>query len=443
MEIYRLQGRLQEARRLGEEGPGAGAGGDVGVQLRLVYAELGEAEPLLALLAGRPGEGPELLEAGTHAVMKGQYAAAITLLRRGLEREPLAWAEWLVLCKALVRARRFAETLDLVPWIMERTEGDLRAQAGFLAGVCHLLEGRFPEGFRWMEWRHAMEGGPHLEELPMEPWRGEPLAGRKLLLQAEQGFGDVFMMARYVPVLAAMGAGVLMQPQPGTWGVLETCEGLEALVEGQVVLRTGTLKAPVMTLPLLCGTTLQTIPADVPYLRVPDHVPSREAIDALLDSAPPGRRIGLVWAGNPTHHQDDERSMPPEVLEVLGDVPGVTWVDFQVRRGPRPGLPMLDLASLITDFSDSAYALGRMDGIISVDSSPVHLAGALGTPVWLAVAHLPDWRWMLDRRDSPWYPTVEIWRQPEPGDWASVLESMRERLLAAPLDGSGLPSQYE
>ncbi len=428
MELYRRLGRLEEARRLGEEEPAPGVTGSLAV----VLAELGDAGAALARCAGHPDEAALLFEAGYRALAAAQYEAADQLLARGLALDPAHWLARIQRVNAQVRLQRLDVALELAARTFADPEVPLagKALAGFLTGVCHLLEGRLAEGLPWMEWRHQMEGGPNLDPLPLEPWRGEAPAGLSLLLRAEQGFGDAFMMARYVPLLARQGARVFLQPQPGTRGLLETVEGLEALVDGEAVLPAGTRVVPVMSLPWLCGTTLDTVPGGVPYLRVPADVPSRAAIDACLDAAPPGRRIGLVWAGNPAHHQDAERSMPPEMLEVLAEVPGVTWVDFQVARGPRPALPLVDLAAHLSDFSDSAYALSRLDGLISIDSSPVHLAGALGLRAWVALAHCPDWRWMLARRDSPWYPTLELWRQPAPGDWAAVVHGMRDRLLA-------------
>jgi len=439
MELFRQQGRLDEARALGEAA--LGQGGDLPRLMGLIYAELGAVEPLLEMISAHDGAGLAALDAGARALNVGRLDAALALFRWGLERRPEDWGGWLNLCKALIHAHRLEEAQERAAQMMEMPLGDeeLKAQFGFLRAVALLLQGRLPEGLPWLECRFGMRGGARVDPLPLEPWRGEDVAGRTLVIQAEQGFGDVFMLARYARVLAARGAKVLLRPQKGTQGVLATCDGLSGLAEGQVELPANALQVPIMSLPALCGTTLETIPRQVPYLGVPSVVPNREAIDACLGQAGSLRRIGLVWAGNPVHNQDRERSLSPELLEVFAGVPGVAWVDLQVMKGPRPALPMLDLARHLSDFSDTAYAMERLDGLISVDSSPVHLAGALGRPVWLALAWLPDWRWMLERRDSPWYPTVELWRQPSPGDWVSVLMGMRERLIAAGTSAGPFP----
>jgi tetratricopeptide (TPR) repeat protein len=433
MELYRQLGRLAEARALGEGHLDQG-GRDAEVLrlLALVYAALGETSTLLAFLKGREGEAASAVETGTHALCQGRLDTAMATLDRALELEPENWRAWMTTCQALIHAHRLEEAVDRTSWLREQPieDEELRAQIGFLKAVALLLDGRLPEGFQWLECRFGMDAGPSLVPLPLAPWQGEDLAGRTIVLQAEQGFGDVFMLVRYASVLAARGAKVLLRPQPGTQDVVATALGLSGLAEGTVELPRNAFQAPVMSLPTLCGTTLDTIPAPVPYLRVPEQVPNREAIDACLAGADQPLRIGLVWAGNPLHNQDRDRSMPPEMLDLLADVPGITWVDLQVMKGPRPSLPMLDLARHFTNFADTAYALERLDGMISVDSGPVHLAGALGRPVWLALAWLPDWRWMLDRKDSPWYPTMELWRQSAPGDWGPVIRGMRERLLA-------------
>ena len=432
MELYRQQGRLEEARAMAEEDLAAGSDRELRQVLRLVYAELGATGPLLDLLRGRDQEHEASLVAGLHAATHRQWETALALLGRGLELGPGDWETWLTFCNVLLHARRLPETVARVTWLLDQEallDQPLRARLGFLKGVALLLQGHLEAGLPWLESRFGMEGGPILEPVPLAPWAGEDLAGRTLLIQAEQGFGDVFMLARYVAVLAARGATVLVRPQTGAQGVLATCDGLAGLAEGDLVVPANALRVPIMSLPGLCGTTLATIPARIPYLHVPDQVPNRAAIDACLAQAGTKRRIGLVWAGNPGHHRDGDRSMAPEFLDLLADVPGVAWVDLQVSPGPRPALPLLDLARYLTDFSATAYALEQLDLVITVDSSPAHLAGALGRPVWLALAWLPDWRWMLDRRDTPWYPTLELWRQPSPGDWGEVVRAMRTRLL--------------
>jgi hypothetical protein len=157
-------------------------------------------------------------------------------------------------------------------------------------------------------------------------------------------------------------------------------------------------------------------------------VPNRAALDQALARCPAGRRIGLVWAGNPRHPRDRERSLGIADLEPLGRVPDVAWVSLQLAAPALPGFPVAELGPLLTDFADTAHVLDHLDGIVTVDTGIAHLAGAMGKPTWLLVNRLPDWRWLLDREDSPWYPTMRIWRQPAHGDWTSVVAAVAAEL---------------
>jgi len=182
------------------------------------------------------------------------------------------------------------------------------------------------------------------------------------------------------------------------------------------------LQISLLSLPEVFRTGLDSIPAEIPYLNVPDRVPHRQAIAEALAASAGKTRVGIVWAGSPGHARDRERSLPAGALAPLGSLPGVAWHSFQLgpaAENPLPG--MVSLAPLLADFPDTAYALTGMDLVIAVDTALVHLAGALGIPVLLLSAFGPDFRWLLHRGDSPWYPTVRVYRQPVPGDWATVI----------------------
>ena len=178
------------------------------------------------------------------------------------------------------------------------------------------------------------------------------------------------------------------------------------------------LQAYVMSLPSVFRTILDSIPCQVPYLRVPEHVPNRIGL-AQAVGIPDGRmRIGCSWTGNPRSYRHVERSIPPKAFGKLSQIPGAAWFAFQHGMGDTvPFSGVKPLAPLLQDFSDTAYALSQMNLIVTVDTSLAHLAGALGLPVFLLLPHNPDWRWLLNRSDSPWYPTMRIFRQPSPGDW--------------------------
>ena len=179
-------------------------------------------------------------------------------------------------------------------------------------------------------------------------------------------------------------------------------------------------------------TDLESIPCEIPYLDVPERVPNRQGIAALLARSEGRTRIGCSWAGNPNHARDKERSIPRKLFGKLGAIPDVAWYSFQfglLESAPLPGLTPLD--PVLQNFSDTAYALSGMDLVITVDTALAHLAGAMGIPTLLLVHFQPDFRWMLGRPDSPWYSTLRIFRQPSPGDWDSVIQEVIRELTGA------------
>lgn len=405
---------------------------DEGARFFLAWACMGtgQLEDMERILGDHPNTANWCAELGVMAADLEQWPLATRLFAKAVSSQPSNGHFRHSLCMALDHEHRFQESLTLLAEELSLygEEPARNARIRFHLAENMLRLGWLESGWDLLESRFAIDTGPRLEPLPLEPWTGGDLAGRHILIRAEQGFGDVFMLIRYAKLLARQGATVLIEPQPRCGAVLATCPGVAGTVSGFTYVPARTLQAPIMSLPRLCGTRLASIPAEVPYLRVPDQVPSREALDACLAQAGPGRKIGLIWAGNPGHLRDKYRSLPPELLDVLREVPETTWFSLQMGEVPRPDLPMVDLAPHLASFSDTAYVLQALDGLIAVDTGPVHLAGALARPVWLLLPWVPDWRWLLDRRDSPWYPTLELWRQPAPGDWASVFAQMTQRL---------------
>jgi tetratricopeptide (TPR) repeat protein len=399
----------------------------------LAWAEvgLGHSGRALALISGHPEEGAWALTLGAVAAEQGHWTLCTTLFERAVKCRPGDGQAWHGLALALDNEHRFQEANALLVTAVERFQADPAWANRFRLHLGENLTrlGDFEAGLPLLQF-HAEPASPS-PAMPLPFWRGEPLHGRPILVRAEQGFGDCFMLVRYIQVLAERGAIVYLEPQPNCAEVLATQEGLtQVLRAGVNTLPAGTLQVHITSLPLLLGTTLGTIPGRHPYLKVPEHVANREAVDAALSAGPGGRRIGLVWAGNPRHLRDRHRSIPAEVVELLEDVEGVAWVSLQVGPGPRPALPMVDLGPHLRDFSTTAYALSKLDALISVDTGTVHLAGALGVPVWLLLPWVPDWRWGLATSQSPWYPTFELLRQSAPGDWPGVFRALAARLRA-------------
>lgn len=290
-----------------------------------------------------------------------------------------------------------------------------------------LVSGRLREGWAEFEWRWQRPGlTPRRFRQPR--WTGGPLAGKTVLLHAEQGRGDSIQFVRYAPLLRERGARVLVQVQAELTRLFRTLAGVEAVLANADPLPPFDLQVPLMSLPGVFGTGLDTIPATVPYLHAdPAAVSTWQDRLASL----PRPRIGLVWAGTPTHRNDHNRSIAVESLRPLLAAVSAGWVSLQM--GPRradlrrlaPADTVLDLAPHLTDFAETAAALTTLDLVITVDTAVAHLAGALDRPAWVLLPFAPDWRWLRDRPDTPWYPSLRLFRQTAPGDWAGGVEAVR------------------
>lgn len=300
------------------------------------------------------------------------------------------------------------------------------AQTDWEKSCLSLLFGRMPQGWdqyesRWRTPGIELRSEEHIS--PQPQWRGDSFVGKTLLLRWEQGLGDAIMFVRYAPMVKALGGQVLLEVVAPLVDVLATCPGIDGIIKDGDPLPPFDLQTPLLSLPRIFRTDLDSIPADIPYLAVPNRVPHRESIDKIMAPTEGLLRIGLVWSGGAKHVRDSERSIPPVVMQPLEALPGVVWHSFQTGHGKEMPFPrIVPMGPVIGgSFSDTAYALSKMDLVITVDTSVAHLAGALGIPTLLLVTTFPDWRWLMGRDDSPWYPTMRIYRQPMPGDWASVI----------------------
>jgi hypothetical protein len=290
-----------------------------------------------------------------------------------------------------------------------------------------LLYGEMPLGWDQFEARFLLPGLVlPSRDFPEPRWNGEPFPGRTLLLLCEQGFGDTLMFVRYAPMVKALGGRVVLTAQAPLADLVATCAGIDEIIPTGRPLPTFDLYLPLLSLPRIFRTDLTSIPADIPYLRVPDAVPNRGELEALLARSEGCIRIGVAWKGSSSYTRDAERSIPPSTLAPLAALPQVAWHSFQFEEGEElPSLPgILTPGALLKGFSNTAFAISRMDLVITVDTVVAHLAGALGIPTLLLVSYSPDFRWMLERDDSPWYPTLRIYRQPSAGDWESVIQQV-------------------
>ena len=353
---------------------------------------------------------------------------ALACCRRSLEQQPNS-AEILT---------NLAVTLQLAGQIDEATEIMDRAvacepehvHAGFNRSLLLLLRGDYADGWQEYERRWSLPGvtKPKYRQ-PL--WAGESLEGKTILLQSEQGFGDNIQCLRYVPLVAARSGGTVLR--------IDALMRLAASMPGRVIVSPPNARlpkfdvwCPTLSLPRILETRIDSIPAEVPYVTVRATLAERwrSRLAGL-----PGLRVALAWAGNPEHINDLRRSIRFERLKPLFDVPNVSFVSLQVGAraadlSAHRGNEILDVSSDLTDLAETAGAISNLDLTIAVDTAVAHVAGALGKPVWLMLPFSPDWRWLLDRDDSPWYPTMRLYRQRAPGDWDEVVARVAADLAA-------------
>ncbi|WP_158742063.1 tetratricopeptide repeat protein [Acidisphaera sp. L21] len=309
------------------------------------------------------------------------------------------------------------------------------AQAHGNLGMAMLAEGDYPAGWAEYEWRWRIPavGDPGLR-FGRPRWRGEDMPGRRLLIHAEQGLGDTLQFCRLGTAAAARGLAVsLVVPQP----LVRLLQGLEGVtVAGpEDPLPHFDLICPMMSLPLALGLTLDTIPSPVPYLWADDGVAATWAA-RLHSIAGPKLRVGVAWSGNARLAADRRRSVAPALLARLADIEDVQFISLQKGGASAPAeMNVIDWMHLVGDFADTAALVANLDLVIAVDSAVAHLAASLGKPIWLLDRLDSCWRWLAGRRDSPWYPTLRIYRQSRAGVWDDVLDAVTYDLyqLAVPV----------
>ena len=384
------------------------------------------AEAIMAFehaLSLDPDDAEALLNCGNAYADLDQVDPAEHHIRRALACNPEMAEAHVSLGDLLIRAGKLPEAIAASAEAIA-LQPDF-ATAHWNQGVALLLSGDLPGGWHEYEWRKRNFPAA-FASLPGPQWDGCPLQGRTVLVLAEQGLGDTIQFARYLPMLARAGARVVLRCAPSLVPLLGRLEGVQTCMPGAEPAYDYWVDQ--MSLPLLFGTTLHTVPSPAGYLS-PD--PARAAAwDQLL---PGGLRAGLVWAGNPLHSNDRRRSMPVAALAPLIAAGRSSLVSLQTGARAQDlarlfGLP--DYSSRLTDWSETAAAVSALDVVITVDTAVAHLAGALGIPVWLMLPHAPDWRWMLEREDTPWYTAARLFRQERPGGWAGVIERVAGALAA-------------
>jgi len=448
--------RIAQLMQLATEHEQAGRLAEAEAVLRGVIAEAGDHPPALHLM-------------GIVAFRMDRFGEAVRLMERSLALAPTEPVYYRNICEvyrvlgrfdeALVAGRRAAALApddlhchhNLGVLHYHRLELDAAIASGeraialgadfagghFGIAEASLLRGDFARGWEEYEWRFKLANAPQLLPPTERPqWDGSPLGDGTLLLIADQGYGDVIQFARYIPWAAARCAKLAIACSGELHPVIEQQAGEGLLFDHWERAPEFRAYCPLSGLPRLAGTRLDTIPAEIPYVRA-DPAKSAVWAERLSGLVPRGyRRIGIVWAGRPTHHNDRNRSTTLATFAPLAEIPGIALVSLQkgaaqAQIGGYWGrAPLVNLGPELRDFGDTMAVLECLERVVAVDTSVVHLAGAMGKAASVMLPYAPDWRWLLDRTDSPWYPTLRLFRQGPDRSWEAVVGAIVKEISA-------------
>ena len=383
---------------------------------------------------------PEFAEAhnnlGVTLHRQGRHAEAMTSYRQALRLRPNDHHALTGLGLSLAESGRLVEALAHYDQALRLVPDSPEAHRN--RSLVRLLLGDMEGG--WPDYEHRWRCADFKPlNIPRPYWDGAPLAGRTILLYTEQGSGDTFLFLRFLRPVKERGGVIILAAPESLHPLLSTCPEIDRLVPRETVVPDFDVHCPLMSLPRVLGTTLATLPAAVPYLRAePDRVARwRGELESVS-----GFKVGIAWGGSPGNPHDRARSIPVRQFEALARIEGVRL--FSLQLGPPAerlrelarDFPVTDLgprlASDLGSFREAAAVLSSLDLLVSCDTSLVHLAGALALPAWVPLTYVPDWRWLLDRDDSPWYPTLRLFRQHVPGHWdepfARIAEALKGRI---------------
>ena len=308
------------------------------------------------------------------------------------------------------------------------------AEAHMNSSFVLMLTGNLEDGWPEYEWRlHTKDRIPRTFQQPR--WDGTPLNGRSIMVHAEQGLGDTIQFVRYLPTVQAKGGHVIFECQKNLFRLLKNNAGIDEIIEKASTSGKNShfdVQVPLLSLPGLFGTKLDTIPSVIPYITV-DPEPVKQWNTRIEHNG--DFKIGIVWAGSPHHKNDRNRSCKLEDFAQLAEIPGLSF--YSVQKGPASaeafnppgGMKIINLANEMNDFTDTAAIIVNLDLVISVDTAVAHLAGAIGKPVWNLLPFAPEWRWQLNQADSPWYPGMRLFRQTQLNDWEGVFKQVKKALF--------------
>jgi tetratricopeptide (TPR) repeat protein len=381
-------------------------------------------------LANKPDHAQSCSNRGVALGRLGDYDQAFTCFNRALAIDPNLSQAWVNRGAALIALNRLPEAIAAFEAALG-IEPD-GVGASWNRSLAQLALGDMRQGWVGYEYRwRRPEFIKHKRVFPVPLWLGaSALHGRTILLHAEQGLGDTIQFVRYVPLIARRGAEVILEVQPCLKPLLTSIEGATAVIACGRPLPTFDVYCPLLSLPLALKTEQATIPAEIPYIH-----PRADRVERWRErlQATQSPRIGVAWAGSSGHSNNHNRSISLEQLFTIFGGPGLSFVSLQkevsdTERSALDSAGVIDLGAELGDFADTAAVISLLDLVISVDTSVAHLAGAMGQAVWTLLPFAADFRWLLDREDSPWYPTMRLFRQPQIRDWDTVLRRVRSEL---------------
>jgi Tfp pilus assembly protein PilF len=407
---------------------------NVGVALHALGMPREAAASLRIAIRIKPDYAEAHSNLGNSLKDQGDLDGAVACYRRAIEIDSSYFDAYNNLGNGLRAQGHLAESVTCYERALELKPDNPEMHLN--RALAWLQMGDFERGWREFEWRLKCRDYA-IPPIAAPRWDGRPLDGKTILLYADHGFGDTIQFIRYAPLVRDCGGRVIVACQKPIARLMASCPGVEQVVPEGSLLPEFIVYSPVMSLPLAFGMTLSSVPARIPYLSADGELIDRWRTQ--LGSSP-SFKIGVAWQGNPTYRRDRERSFRLVDLERVAKIPGVELVSFQRIHGVeqigevQSCFAVKSIGEKLNDFMDTAAAMQSVDLMITPDSSLGHVAGALGVPVWLALSFAADSRWLQGRTDTPWYPSMRLFRQARWGDWAQVFEQMAvelPRLIAA------------
>jgi tetratricopeptide (TPR) repeat protein len=361
--------------------------------------------------------------------MNGDFDEAIRFYQKALQLNPNLFDAYNNLGRSLQEQGKLDEAISSYQRALQINPDFAEAHCNMALAL--LLTGDFNHGWKEYEWRWKLKDRSRYD-FPQQVWDGSDISGKTVFLYAEQGFGDTIQFIRYVPLVAERRAKVIIECQKELKSLIHNIKGVESVITREDPLPEFYIHCPLLSLPLFFNTTIESIPANIPYIVTDKKIVRKWEEKTRSNNAQ--LKVGLVWSGNPKYKADKSRSISLENFLQLWKVDGISFYSLQkgeaaaqTKELPK-NIRLIDFTDEIYDFSETAGLIENLDLVISVDTAVAHLTGALGKPIWTLLPFSPDWRWMLNRKDSPWYPTMRLFRQPSSGDWETMMEKVSKEL---------------